>query len=58
MYALAHALHKCVYEIGQMPTSEYMGWLLFFAEQNRQQEVSKGNLLAMNEDEVMERFSE
>lgn len=40
-----------------MPASEYMGWIDYFAEKARQDEVRKGNIMAMNEDEVAEHFA-
>lgn len=57
VYALAEALHKCVYEIEQMPMTEYMGWLAYFEERNRRMEADKGNLLAMDEQEMVSRLT-
>lgn len=36
-----------------MPVSEYMGWLAFFEDRNRRMEAEKGNLLAMDSDEMV-----
>lgn len=53
MYALAESLHKGVWELHDMPASEYNGWMLFHAERVRQREVEKGNLMAMTEEEMI-----
>lgn len=53
MYAIAEVLHKCVYEVEQMSTSEYFGWLSFYEEKQRQREADNGNLLAMDPDNMV-----
>lgn len=54
---LAEALHKCVYELDAMPVAEYMNWMAYFEEKNRRREAANGNLLAMDEDDMIEKFT-
>jgi len=56
MYSIAEILHKFVWECEQMSSSEYMGWIAYFDEKERKKEVSKGNLIAMNDDEITKAF--
>lgn len=42
-----------VWEIKQMPASEYSGWIKFYTEKSRQQEADNGNLLAMDNDDLI-----
>lgn len=57
-YSLAEMLHKFLWEVEQLPSSEYMGWIAYFDEKERKKEVEKGNLMAMNEDEIARHFSD
>ena len=40
----------------RMPTAELMGWVEFYGEKRRKEEVSKGNLLAMDENQIIGAF--
>ena len=40
-----------------MPASEYHGWLAFFEERQRKQEADSGNLLAMDEDDMVSKLT-
>lgn len=42
-----------MYEMESLSTSEYMGWIAYFEEQNRKAEGKSGNLLAVDEDELV-----
>ena len=53
IFNLAKTLGKCVYEIEAMPASEYFGWIKYFEELARLNEVGKGNILAMEPDEMI-----
>lgn len=53
MYAIAEVLHKDVQEVRDMPSSDYFGWLAFYEQRSREQEKEQGNLLAMDEDEMV-----
>lgn len=53
VYSLAEVLGKCVHELREMPTTEYFGWIAYFNEKARKREVEKGNLLAMDPDEMI-----
>lgn len=57
MYAIAEALHKDVQEVRDMPASDYFGWLAFYQHRNREQEKEQGNLLAMDEDEIVSKLT-
>lgn len=50
-------LHKFVHEVEDLPASEYFGWISFLQERNRKKEVADGNILAMEEDEMIERLT-
>jgi len=39
--------------VQEISTKEYLGWIAHFDEKERKSEVKKGNLLAMNEDELV-----
>jgi hypothetical protein len=40
-----------------MSTSEYLGWIAYFEEKDRKSEAKKGNLMAMNEEELIGKFA-
>ncbi len=40
----------------EMTASEYLKWLAFYAQRQRQQEADNGNLLAMNPEDLVKRF--
>lgn len=42
-----------MYEIDELPMTEYMGWLAFFHERQREKEGQQGNLLAMESDDMV-----
>jgi regulator of RNase E activity RraB len=55
---LAEALSTPVYELKErMPVSEYFGWTSYYKQKNEEEERAnqkqKGNLLAMDEDEMI-----
>lgn len=56
-YAIAEVLHKFVWEVKLMGTVEYMGWIAYFDERERKKEVTKGNIMAMTEDEIVGAFT-
>jgi hypothetical protein len=37
-----------------LPTSEFQGWLSFYAEKSRREKVSRGDLAAMDDDEIVD----
>jgi hypothetical protein len=41
----------------RMPVSELMGWIAFYGEKRRKEEASKGNLLAMDEGQIIGAFT-
>lgn len=45
-----------MWEIEDLPITEYLGWINFFEDQQRKQEGKGGNILAMDEDELARRF--
>lgn len=57
LHAIAEALHKFVWEVEEMSTSEYLSWIQFFEQraedQKQAEEVKKGNLMAMNPDQIV-----
>jgi hypothetical protein len=57
LFALAERLSMGVWQLKQMPVSEYFGWMKYFqkrqAEAERQEQINKGNLLAMSTDEMI-----
>lgn len=53
---LAEHLHKTVAELELMPFAEFMDWMRFFEERNREREVEKGNLMVMSNEEIAEKF--
>lgn len=57
LHALAEMLHKCVYELEDMPASEYRDWIYYFDEKARRKEVKDGNLMAMTPEEAISRFT-
>jgi hypothetical protein len=61
LFHLAERLHKCVWEIRQMPITEYFGWLSHFQEQaeerDREQRVAKGDMTAMSPDQILSRMT-
>ena len=50
-------MNKFVWEVAQLPTTEYLGWILFAEEKARRGEVGKGNLMAMNEEDVITKLT-
>ena len=53
LYTLAENLNRMVYELEEMPSSEYMGWLEYYKERSRQQEADNGNLMAMSNEDLI-----
>ena len=41
----------------EMGAAEYLGWIAFYSERNRKQEAERGNLMAMDEDEIVARLT-
>jgi hypothetical protein len=56
VYAIAEVLHKFVWQVEQIPIAEYLGWIAYFEEKDRKQEVKKGNIMAMKPDEIASQF--
>jgi hypothetical protein len=42
-----------VWELESMPTSEYLDWIRYFDEKAKLQKADDGNLLAMEEDDMI-----
>lgn len=61
LFHLAERLHKCVWEIRQMPITEYFGWLSHLQEQaeerDREQRAAKGDMTAMTPDQILSRLT-
>lgn len=57
LFALAERLSMGVWQLKQMPISEYFGWMRYCQklqeERQRQEEVNKGNLLAMSTQDMI-----
>ena len=57
LFALAERLSMGVWQLKQMPVSEYFAWMRYFEkrhqEQERQQQAADGNLLAMNTSDMV-----
>jgi hypothetical protein len=51
LFALAEVLHKPMYEMRQMPMSEYMDWTKYFAQKNKDQ--GPRNLIDGNNDDLI-----
>ena len=41
---------------GEMSATEYFGWIEFYNEKKRKEEAAKGNILAMNPDDLVKGF--
>lgn len=39
-----------------MPASEFVGWLDFYKAKQKKEEASKGNLLAMDDEQIAQQF--
>jgi len=50
-YAVAALLHKAVWEINQMPFSEYEGWIVYMNQIGGER---NDNLLDMDQDKMIE----
>lgn len=57
IFALAERLSMGVWQLKQMPVSEYFGWMKYFEkrrqEAEREHQVRDGNLLAMNTSDMV-----
>ena len=40
----------------EMTMTEYQGWSMYFAEKERKESASNGNLLAMDTEEILSKF--
>jgi len=49
-------LHKFVWECKELPASEYLGWIAYFEEKERKKEVKRGNIMAMDSEELTKAF--
>lgn len=56
-FALAEALHMTVEEVENMRTSEYIGWIEYFEEKDRQRRASEGDVTAMTSDEMIKNLT-
>jgi hypothetical protein len=45
-----------VWQVKALPLDEYLGWVAFFDEKDRKQEVKKGNIMAMRPEEIARQF--
>lgn len=50
VYQLAENLHCPVSDLKEYPVSELKGWIDFYQEKERREQVKKGNLMAMDFD--------
>ena len=61
LFALAERLNMAVWQIKQMPCSEYFGWLLFFQKQQEEREIeerkAKGDMTVMSPAEIVSRLT-
>lgn len=61
LYHLAERLNKFVWEVRQMPVTEYFGWIAHFQEQaeerDRQERVAKGDMTAMTPEQILSRLT-
>ena len=53
LFTLAENLGRMVCELEAMPASEYMDWIAYYQERNREQEAADGNLLAMSGEDLI-----
>jgi len=57
LYGLAETLCMTVTRLKEeMTWVEYLGWVEFYKERDRQKDADSGNLLAMDPDDIMKRF--
>lgn len=61
LFHLAERLHKCVWEIKQMPVTEYFGWITHFNAQaearDKEERVKKGDMTAMSPQQILSRLT-
>ncbi len=61
LFALAERLSMGVWQLKQMPVSEYFGWVEFINEQNeerdRSERAAKGDLTAMTPEQIISRMT-
>lgn len=61
LYHLAERLNKFVWEVRQMPITEYFGWISHFEaqaeERDRQERVAKGDMTAMTPEQILSRLT-
>jgi len=57
LHSIAEVLHKFVWEVEEMPSAEYLDWIMYFEQraqaQKQAEEVSKGNIMAMESDQIV-----
>ena len=41
----------------EMTWGEYQGWIAYYEEKDRKQEAESGNLMAMETDDILQRFT-
>lgn len=61
LFHLAERLHKCVWEIKQMPVTEYFGWITHLNKQaearDKEERKKKGDMTAMSPAEIVSRLT-
>lgn len=61
LYALAERLNMAVWQVKQMPCSEYFGWLRYLQEQAERREIeerkAKGDMTVMTPAEIVSRLT-
>lgn len=61
LYALAERLSMGVWQLKNMPVSEYFGWMRYInlraEEAEKESQAAKGNLLAMDTSQIVKRVT-
>lgn len=61
LFHLAERLHMGVWQLKQMPVSEYFGWVKYINEQSeerdRSERAAKGDLTAMTPQQIISRMT-
>jgi hypothetical protein len=61
LFHLAERLNKFVWEVRQMPITEYLGWIAHFEAQadarETEEKVAKGDMTAMSADQILSRLT-
>lgn len=61
LFALAERLNMAVWQIKQMPCSEYFGWIAYLQKQAEDREIAdrkaKGDMTVMTPEEIVQRLT-